>query len=69
MIMILGNKRTNELKKSYIISSDENPGLRIESFANNKFTWCFDKPKLIYYYSLCKTTRNKFEKYFIGGFV
>ena len=26
-----------------IISTDEDPSLRIESFCDDKFTWCFHK--------------------------
>ena len=41
-------KRACELNKSYIISTDEDPGLRIESLAcSNKFMWCFHKQSII----------------------
>ena len=36
-------KRACELNKSHIISTDEDQGLRIESFAVINFTWCFHK--------------------------
>jgi hypothetical protein len=36
------------LQSSHIISTDEDPGLRIESFnCSNKFTWCFHKQTII----------------------
>jgi hypothetical protein len=35
----------------HIISTDEDPGLRIESFAcSNKFTWCFHKQNYYIFY-------------------
>ena len=43
--------------KSHIISTDEDRGLRIESFAEN-ITWCFHKHKVLYVLSPCNPAKN-----------
>ena len=46
----LSIKRDGVNSNSRIISTDEDPSLRIESFAIiiNKFTWCFHKAKQVH---------------------
>jgi hypothetical protein len=50
-------KRVCELNKSHIISTDEDPGLRIESLAVIIYV-VFPQTKLLYVLLPCKPTKN-----------
>jgi hypothetical protein len=52
------DKRACELNKSHIISTDEDPGLRIESFAVINLRGVSKNNSIIYVLSPCKPTKK-----------